>query len=324
MSGSPRRQAGGFGELGDRSRVAREPRGLEVGEVAERLEGGVERLPSSRARGGSAASTAGQHSSSSPSRISGTAGASAVTRPGSRIAPAWRWSIASARVGAAEPVLGLQPPATSPSSVPRAGCPRRPSPRGMPLPSHRANFCSSGSLTVSPNPSRSAKRPVMRQSATYASITARMPVRISDGAGADSLQRPAVGSGPREEVARHSELGRADVVEPVPELDVVTEELGHLVRVGGAADHRQQRHPVDATRRPRRGRACSARRVAIRHERKPCSIGCPSPRSVASENAATTSTSRGAECSSGAEPVPASTGRPYPYSRCSPHPASGA
>ncbi len=42
--------------------------------------------------------------------------------------------------------------------------------------------------------------------------------------------------------------------------------------------------------------SASARRLAMRQDRRPCSRGCPSPRSDAKERAATTSTSRGAGC----------------------------
>ena len=99
--------------------------------------------PVSRARGGSAATTADQHSSSSPRRMSGTAGASAETRLGSRVAPAWRLISASA---ASTPrsrcsVSSLQDiPSVRAASVMSSPA----IPRGMPLPSHRANFCCSG------------------------------------------------------------------------------------------------------------------------------------------------------------------------------------
>src|SRR5581483_11281237 len=52
--------------------------------------------------------------------------------------------------------------------------------------------------------------------------------------------------------------------------------------------------------------SAAAIRVAIRHDRRPCSIGWPSPRSVASDNAPTTSTRRGV-CPFGVELAPRST-----------------
>ena len=61
-----------------------------------------------------------------------------------------------------------------------------------------------------------------------------------------------------------------------------------------SVDHVVQRGPRLGGSRPR----CSPRRAAISQDRSTCSIGWPSPRSVASENAATSSASRSPESES--------------------------
>jgi hypothetical protein len=54
-----------------------------------------------------------------------------------------------------------------------------------------------------------------------------------------------LGVGVAEEVAGHRALRRADLEQAPAKFDVISEQLRHLRGVGRAADHREQRRPVD-------------------------------------------------------------------------------
>ena len=90
----------------------------------------------------------------------------------------------------------------------------------------------------------------------------------------------------------HPQAPRLVVVLDRLQRDVVAEPLGLLVGVGVAADVDEQRRVVDDGALLLVEPEPSASRSAIRHCRSTCSIGCPKPRSMPSESAATSSANR--------------------------------
>ena len=162
---------------------------------------------------------------------------------------------------------------------------------GTPLPSQRANTWCSGTHTSAPSPNRSAIRDVVRQCDIRPRWTALPPVttRLAPSAsGAAPGSRPDVA----EHEPEHRQPGEVDLVAVGPERDVVAEQRRHLRRVRDAAHPRQGDDVVQGAAVVGLDAHVLAERAAMPHDRSTWSIGWPSPRSVASEKAATSSASR--------------------------------
>ena len=116
-----------------------------------------------------------------------------------------------------------------------------------------------------------------------------------------SVQRRVAGSQEPHPGGGHAHAPRLVVVLDRLQRDVVPEPLGLLVGVGVAADVDEQRGVVDDRTLFFSSPSPSASRNAIRHCRSTCSIGCPKPRSMPSESAATSSANR--TCSRSVSPT---------------------